>query len=171
QRQRTAPAPHQFELVSSDEFGAPHPLPRELGDLPLYPDEDGFYSVNGPLDLTILPSNVAVPPVDRGNHVTFHPLTNQTQHLADQQHPHISPHHRQRSSSHLSGEPHTRPERRNHSCDQPGCAWPSSFSTRQALTRHREAVHLNLRVDCPIPGCERVGDKGISRKDNLPAHV
>ena len=41
----------------------------------------------------------------------------------------------------------------------------------QALDRHHEVKHLNKRVDCPIPGCERVGDKGIKRKDNLPAHI
>ncbi|RPA96749.1 hypothetical protein L873DRAFT_1193266 [Choiromyces venosus 120613-1] len=95
---------------------------------------------------------------------------NQTHNSADQ-HPHISHHGRQNSDSPIDGSPRTRPERRSYPCNSPGCAWPSPFPTRQALTRHREAVHLDIRVNCPVPGCDRVGDNGIKRKDNLPAHI
>ena len=61
--------------------------------------------------------------------------------------------------------------RRGYLCHELGCTWRSSFPTKQALDRHHEVKHLNKRVDCPVQGCERVGDKGIKRKDNLPAHV
>jgi len=38
----------QFHLVSANAAGVTHPLPAELGPLPLYLDDDGFYSVLGP---------------------------------------------------------------------------------------------------------------------------
>jgi len=75
-----------------------------------------------------------------------------------------------RSNSTTSSDPRIRPER-SYFCSERSCTWPSPFSTRQAWARHRESTHLNIRVDCPIPGCERVGDKGIKRKDNLPGHL
>ena len=37
-----------FNLVCADAAGIAQPLPAELGPLPLYLDEDGFYSVLGP---------------------------------------------------------------------------------------------------------------------------
>ena len=37
-----------FYLVCSDAAGITQPLPAELGPLPLYPHDDGFYSVLGP---------------------------------------------------------------------------------------------------------------------------
>ncbi|PUU74673.1 hypothetical protein B9Z19DRAFT_1068026 [Tuber borchii] len=42
----------EFSLVSFDQLGYPRPLPAGLADLPLYPDNHGLSSVNGPLDLT-----------------------------------------------------------------------------------------------------------------------
>ncbi|CUS14001.1 unnamed protein product, partial [Tuber aestivum] len=151
-------------------FGTPQSLPRKLGDLPLYPDDNGFHSVNGPLDLTIISPHTTAPPVNNGNPVALHSSTNETQHYAHQ-YPYISSHDRQPSNSLIASDPVIRPERRSYFCSEPSCARPSPFPTRQSLTRHREAMHLNIRLDCPIPGCDRVGDNGIKRKDNLPAHV
>ena len=37
-----------FDLVCCDAAGIAQPLPAELGPLPLYPHDDGFYSVLGP---------------------------------------------------------------------------------------------------------------------------
>ena len=62
------PAPRHFSLVSFDEFGNLEPLPTGLGNLPLYPDHDGFFSVNGPLDLTVL-CGTAVTPVNHGTNI------------------------------------------------------------------------------------------------------
>ena len=42
----------EFNLVAFDNFGCPEPLPPGLGNLPLSPDNDGTFSVNGPLDFT-----------------------------------------------------------------------------------------------------------------------
>ena len=56
-------------------------------------------------------------------------------------------------------------------CNEPGCPWPSPFPTKQGLNRHHEVKHLEQRLNCPIPGCESVGNRGIKRKDNLRAHV
>ncbi|KAG0637826.1 hypothetical protein HOY80DRAFT_970795, partial [Tuber brumale] len=142
-------APYEFRLVSFDESGKPRPLPPGLGNLPLFLDDDGFHSVNGPLNLTVLFPSVAIAPVNRGNSTAIHhPIT----------------------SAISSGQP-THTEKGGHFCNETGCAWKSPFPTKQGLHRHREVKHLNKRVDCPIPGCEKVGDKGIRRKDNLPAHV
>ena len=60
---RTPLALREFSLVSFDILGSPQPLPPGLGDLPLYPDNDGFRSVNGPRDFTAPPLCSAVAPV------------------------------------------------------------------------------------------------------------
>jgi len=70
----TLPAPYEFTLVSSDKFGNPHPLPAGLGTLPLYPDHEGFFSVNGPLDLTVNSPRIAVALVNHDNHSAIQPL-------------------------------------------------------------------------------------------------
>ena len=57
----------EFSLVSFDGSGYPQPLPPTLGDLPLYPDDDGFFSVNGPLDLSAF-SRTPLAPVNKDNH-------------------------------------------------------------------------------------------------------
>ena len=56
-------------------------------------------------------------------------------------------------------------------CKAPNCSWLGTFKTKQAFNRHYRAKHLNDRVDCPIEGCLYVGDRGIKRADNLPAHL
>jgi len=138
----------ELSLVSTSESGGPEPLPAGLGEMPLYLEDDDFHSVNGPLDLTTLPPYAAVAPVNHCNHSAFYPGISTTR-----------------------GGQQTRSEKRGYLCSEPGCNWRSSFPTKQALDRHREVKHLGLHVDCPIPGCEKVGDKGIKRKDNLPVHV
>ena len=71
---RTLPAPRGLSLVSSDKLGNPLPLPTGLGDLPLYLDHDGFYSVNGPLDLTVHSPCAALAPASHDNHLIIYPL-------------------------------------------------------------------------------------------------
>jgi len=38
---------------------------------------------------------------------------------------------------------------------------------KQAFNCHYEVIHLVERIDCPLPGCENVGEKGIKMYDNL----
>jgi len=71
---RTLLVPHAFSLVSSDKFGNPLPLPTGLGNLPLYLDHDGFYSVNGPHDLTVNPPYAELAPANHDNHFMIYPL-------------------------------------------------------------------------------------------------
>ncbi|RPB01319.1 hypothetical protein L873DRAFT_1803837 [Choiromyces venosus 120613-1] len=66
--------------------------------------------------------------------------------------------------------PHTC-SRGAYTCEALGCTWPTPFKTRQALNRHIEMVHVVSCVDCPVLGCERVGENGIKRKGNLPSHL
>jgi len=66
--------------------------------------------------------------------------------------------------------PHTC-SRRSFTCNVPECIRETPFATRQALNRHHESVHLAQRFNCPMPGCENVGEKGIKRYDNLVAHM
>ena len=67
------PPPYDFSLVSFDKFGNLDPLPAGLGDLPLYLNHDGFFSVNRPLDLTV-PSPTAVTSVNHDSHPAIQPL-------------------------------------------------------------------------------------------------
>jgi len=67
-------ADQEFTLVSFDKFGYPEPLPPILGALPLYPDHDGFFSVNGPLDLTVFSPRTALASVGHNNHSMIRPL-------------------------------------------------------------------------------------------------
>ena len=64
------PAPREFSIVSFDQFGNQEPLPAGLSDLPLYHDHDGFFSVNGPLDLTV-PSRAAMTLVDHDSYTVI----------------------------------------------------------------------------------------------------
>ena len=70
-------AHNEFSLVPFDGSGYPQPLPPTLGDLPLYPDDDGFFSVNGPLDLTAF-SRTPLAPVNQDNHSAICPLITDT---------------------------------------------------------------------------------------------
>lgn len=73
-RASTPLALYGFSQVSFDKFGHPQPLPPGLGDLPLYPDNDGFFSVNGPLDLTVFSPHAAPALVNTDNHSSILPL-------------------------------------------------------------------------------------------------
>lgn len=67
-------ADQDLTLVSFDKFGYPEPLPPILGALPLYPDEDGFFSVSGPLSLAAFSARTALAPVNHDNHSMIRPL-------------------------------------------------------------------------------------------------
>ncbi|PWW77938.1 hypothetical protein C7212DRAFT_362378 [Tuber magnatum] len=142
-------SPRELSLVSIEEFVNSQALPAGLGELPFYLEDDGYLSINGPIDLTLLPSRTAVAPVNHGNHPTIHPFI---------------------TSVNSSGQ-QTWSKKRSYICSEPGCTWRSSLPTKQGLERHYDGKHLNIRVDCPILGCEKVRDKGVKRKDNLSAHV
>ena len=77
----------EFSLVSFDQSGYPQPIPPGLAELPLYRDSHGFYSVNGPLDLTGLsPYTVYYPPAKEdgswkdGSDVEMAPFSSDTRH-------------------------------------------------------------------------------------------
>ncbi|PUU74681.1 hypothetical protein B9Z19DRAFT_1132804 [Tuber borchii] len=165
-------------------FEMPHPpTPSQPEGLPLFPDDDGFYSVNGPA----FHMNLSEPP-------TTHPLDNQVSNPSSQS-SNISSHFSQHPTATtdklaiyfwaseslpliptpaLSSQSQHRfqgPPQRKHVCNEPGCTPPSRFETKQGLDRHHETTHLQKRWDCPVPGCGSVGNKGIKRKDNLRAHV
>lgn len=65
----------EFSLVSWDKSGYRQPLPPELGDLPLHLDDDGYFSVNGTLDFTVLSLQTPIPPVSSDNQYTIHRLS------------------------------------------------------------------------------------------------
>ncbi|KAG0637871.1 hypothetical protein HOY80DRAFT_222924 [Tuber brumale] len=157
------------------------PLPSELEDLPLYPDGDGFYSVNGPafyvnhrklptshtLDSPCFNPAGQIPSIS--SHLRQHPTNTTSESAIPPSRPPLPTPPPTTSSQSRSG-PQTLPQG-GYACNEPGCTWPSAFSKRQGLTRHYQAIHLQKRIDCPIPECGRVGDKGIKRKDNVRAHV
>ena len=169
------------EAVLADAFEIPHLLSSGAERLSLCLGGDSFYSVGGPAFH-----------VNHIEHPTAHLLDNQVSNPARQS-LNISsqiPQHPMSAISKLAIPPRTSflpipivsissasqhssrtRSRRRHICPEPRCTWQSPFKTKQGLARHRELVHLQERFDCPIPGCDRVGDKGIKRKDNLRTHV
>ncbi|PUU74668.1 hypothetical protein B9Z19DRAFT_1110520, partial [Tuber borchii] len=162
----------EFSLISFDNSGYRQPLPPGLGDLPLYPDDDGYFSINGSLDSTDFSPQTTLASISHDNQSTFNPMITDILGFPAES-PHVTP---DPHSAHLNADTvcsgsRARSESRRYCCREPGCTWRSSFPTKQALDRHHEVKHLDKHVDCPIPGCERVGDKGIKRKDNLPAHI
>ena len=174
--------PTVFHLVSTNAAWSAHPLPAELGPLPLFQDEDGFSSVLGP-QLSHTPRN------DHADRPTNHTLA-----YSPINFPGTLMHPRDTvfcGSSRCSGNrfapstpfyaysshkptlrsgPHTC-SRRSYTCNVPNCDWPTQFNTRQALNRHYEVVHLAERFNCPVPEGENVGEKGIKRYYNLVAHM
>ncbi|KAG0136235.1 hypothetical protein HOY82DRAFT_599482 [Tuber indicum] len=162
-------ATHPIFLVDFDELGNPVGLPAGLGDLPLYQDQNGWYSVlgswNGTTDSSAIvnqveevnpQNNVAIPiaPVNPSGNARPGILN-----IFCQYH----------KCSGNSG-PHTCAPRR-FTCEAPNCSWTRTFKTKQAFNRHYRAMHLNDRVDCPVEGCVHVGDRGIKRADNLAPHL
>ena len=67
-RPGTPLALHEFSLVAFDNFGNPQPLPPGLGNLPLYPNNDGTFSVNGQLDLTAFFPHEAPAQIESDHH-------------------------------------------------------------------------------------------------------
>ena len=158
-----------------------HPVPAELGPLPLYRDNDGFYSVLGPplshrtyedqakkstnYALAYNPINISTtlaPPREKffcasskcsGNRFASPPQCFYPSHqLTRRRGPHTCSH-------------------RSYTCNAPQCNRQAPFSTKQALNRHYEVIHLAVRFNCPVPGCENVDENGIKRYDNLVAHM
>ena len=76
-------AAQEFSLVSYDATGKPQPLPPTLGNLPLYPDKDGFFSINGPLDLSTSSPCPILAPVNNDNHAMIQPAITNIPHFDD----------------------------------------------------------------------------------------
>ncbi|KAG0135509.1 hypothetical protein HOY82DRAFT_536682 [Tuber indicum] len=158
----------QFVLVKVDAVGSACPLPAEIGPLPLYPDGDGFYSVVGPpLSHTTPGGNQTnEPSCANARNTTAYDRINISATLTPPREVVLC------GSSRCSGNsgPHTC-SRRSYTCNAPDCHRLAPFTTKQALNRHYEVIHLGERHDCPVPGCENVGENGIKRFDNLVAHL
>ncbi|KAG0135507.1 hypothetical protein HOY82DRAFT_600339 [Tuber indicum] len=153
-----------FQLVSTDATGFVQRLPAELGPLPLYRDDDGFYSVIGPS------LSHTTPGEDQTNESANSTLAYDRINISATLRPP-----REKvfcGSSRCSGNsgPHTC-TRQSYTCNAPDCTPWDPFKTKQALNRHYEEIHLGERFDCPVSGCENVGEKGIKRLDNLVAHM
>ncbi|KAG0640953.1 hypothetical protein HOY80DRAFT_1135608 [Tuber brumale] len=167
QRHQHNPLPC-IQLVLVDAAGVACPLPAELGSLPLYQDDDGFFSVLGPpLSHTTPGGDEANEPasISAGNTLAYDRINISAT---------LAPHTGRVfcGSSRCSGNsgPHIC-SRRSFTCNAAGCPWLDPFKTKQALNRHYEAIHLGERLDCPVLGCDNVGEKGIKRLDNLVAHL
>ncbi|PWW76129.1 hypothetical protein C7212DRAFT_344604 [Tuber magnatum] len=170
-----------LELVLTDAAGIAQPLPAELGPLPLYRHDNGYCSVVGPHLSYAIPDDGQASGSASNNLV--HDCTNIPTTLTPPRHKvfcgskcsgnrsaplplHAYPSHR---LTRRSG-PHTC-SRRSFTCNALDCTRTAPFKTKQALNRHYEVVHLAQRFDCPVPGCENVGENGIKRYDNLVAHM
>ncbi|RPA91151.1 hypothetical protein L873DRAFT_1848401 [Choiromyces venosus 120613-1] len=162
-------APHGFTLVCFDESGKLLDLPAGLGDLPLHPDQDGWYSVLGSWDGTTdipetanevneeIPENkIAIPIPQLNRPRNARPILPIIFCEYDKCAGHCGPH---------ACEPG------RITCKAPSCSSSGNFKTKQAFSRHYLSKHLDDRVDCPVEGCPRVGVQGIKRKDNLAAHI
>ncbi|RPA90007.1 hypothetical protein L873DRAFT_1789008 [Choiromyces venosus 120613-1] len=153
-----------LDLILTDATGKALPLNPELGPLPLYLQDDGWCTVLGP------PLSHITVGVNRDNHSTNNiPTVNNVGIPA----PIIAPRDKVYcGSSRCVGNsgPHTCSSR-SFTCDAPDCARATPFPTRQALNRHYEMIHLDERLDCPVPGCQNIGERGIKRYDNLVVHV
>jgi len=103
------PPLHHFNLVSFDKFGNLKPLPSGLGDQPLYLDHDGFFSVNGPLDLDFTAlARTAITPVDHDSHPAIQPLISNIPGFSGEN-PQVSPDHFQRMNDGATSRSATSP--------------------------------------------------------------
>ncbi|KAG0640960.1 hypothetical protein HOY80DRAFT_1135610 [Tuber brumale] len=163
-QERFSPDTLPLPLVSTDDTGLGGPLPAALGSLPLYPLGGGFYTVLSPS------LSHTTPGEDQANRSTHDTISHDTCNTSATLRPP-----RDKvfcGSSQCSGN--SGPETCSHhsyTCNAPDCSRRDPFSTKQALSRHYEAIHLAERFDCPVPGCENVGEKGIKRLDNLVPHM
>ncbi|PUU74672.1 hypothetical protein B9Z19DRAFT_1110521, partial [Tuber borchii] len=143
----TTRALQEFKLVSFDTFGAPQPLPPGLGDLPLYLDNDGFRSVNGPRDFAALPLCSAVAPLSHDCSAMIETSATVISGLTGKNLCISSSHTKSYLDDAISSGQRAHSTRRGYLCREPGCTWRASFPTKQALDRHHEVKHLNKRVD------------------------
>ena len=168
----------QLPLVHPEVNLITHSLPIEPGPLPLYLDDDGFYSVLGPpLSQTAhedqvdesINDTLTCNPIDtsptltppRGGVFCESPKCS-----GNRSAPSLHYMHRltQRSGPHTCS-------RGCYICKASCCTWPTPFRTKQALNRHYEVIHLATRFNCPVPRCEKINRNGIKRYDNLVAHL
>ncbi|KAG0640961.1 hypothetical protein HOY80DRAFT_1040482 [Tuber brumale] len=150
-----------LHLVLVDETGIAQPLPAELGPLPLYRHEDGYYSVLGPS------LHSATPGLEDQTNRSANDAVNTSTTLRSSRDKFFCGLFRfwkQRSGPHTCSPG-------SYTCNAPHCSRQDPFRTKQALNRHYEAIHLAERFDCPVSGCDNVGEKGIKRLDNLVAHM
>ncbi|RPA89423.1 hypothetical protein L873DRAFT_1849304 [Choiromyces venosus 120613-1] len=161
--------PYEFirgtlDLVPTDATGKALPLNPELGPLPLFPHDDGWYTILGP---PISHTTAGVNYENRStNNIPAFNKVNIPGHIITARGKVYC------GSSRCSGNsgPHTC-SRGSFTCDAPDCTRATPFRTKQALNRHYEMIHLDERFDCPVSGCKRVGERGIKRYDNLAVHV
>ncbi|RPB00436.1 hypothetical protein L873DRAFT_1843038 [Choiromyces venosus 120613-1] len=153
-----------FDLILTDTTGKALPLNPELGPLPLYLHHDGWCTVLGP------PLSHTTADVNQDNDSPNNvPAVNNVNIFA----PIITPRGKVYcGSSRCQGNsgPHAC-SRRSFTCGAADCARETPFQTKQALNRHYEMIHLDERLDCPVPGCQNVGERGIKRYDNLVVRV
>jgi len=147
-------------------------LPAELGPLPLYRDDDGFYSVLGPpLSET---ADEDQPNGSTNGVFGYNPPMDKRFYGASEcpgirsaplpLFVYLSPRLTQSSGPHTC-------TLRSYTCSAPNCTFKTPFRTKKALNRHYEAKHLARRFGCPAPGCERVSKRGFGRYDNFVAHM
>ncbi|PUU80026.1 hypothetical protein B9Z19DRAFT_1063776 [Tuber borchii] len=169
-----------FSLVGHDGRGQPIRLPPLLGNLPLHPEKDGWYSVLGSWNGATEDSNPANQ-ISEVNSENNFPIPVPATCLPRNPHPSFPQifrqYHRCSGNSIILTCTHN-PYGGPHTCTQgrityeaSNCAWSRTFKTKQAFNRHYCARHLNDRVDCPVEECLRVGAHGIKRADNLAAHM
>ena len=182
-----------FSLVDYDGQGQPVRLPPRLGDLPLHPEQNGWYSVlgswNGVTNNPNPPSHISQ--VNSENNLAvlipaFNSPGNARSNL-----PSIFCEYPKCTGNRLAAPfvqcyaptciiltcthnsfsgPHTCAPGR-YTCEALNCSWSGTFKTKQAFNRHYCAMHDSDRVDCRVEGCVRVGAQGIKRADNLAVHM
>ncbi|RPB00412.1 hypothetical protein L873DRAFT_1843026, partial [Choiromyces venosus 120613-1] len=160
-------APGSFELVSFNATGAAQPLPKELGPLPLYRQDDGFYSVLGPSLSHAAPGN------GQANNSTDNDFADESVNISATAHSPMGPRIPCEFTRYSGNSVQYKRPLRIYSCEKPGCTSLTPFSTFGGLVRHSRAKHYGdgRRHDCPVSGCKKVGENGIKRRDNLLAHI
>ncbi|KAG0637830.1 hypothetical protein HOY80DRAFT_1081887, partial [Tuber brumale] len=160
--------PEDFSLVDFDKLGNPLGLHQRLGELPLHRQENDWYSVLGSLNCATDNPETASE-LNEGNQENTLDVTFTPANRPSNARPSAKIFCQYHKCSGNSG-PHTCALGR-FTCEAPNCSWRGTFKTKEAFNRHYLAKHHNDRVDCPVKGCTHVGDRGIKRADNLPAHL
>ncbi|KAH7093751.1 hypothetical protein FB567DRAFT_180163 [Paraphoma chrysanthemicola] len=62
---------------------------------------------------------------------------------------------------------------KNWTCDIPSCTSSANFTRLADLQRHQSTVHGvgTPEFPCTVPRCNRIGDKGFTRRDHLVEHL